>query len=670
MARIGILARIGWRSVVTVVLIVSLIAPLAAARDAAAQTDRHVSAEAAPATTALYLEIDLDLEGMQWQQAETLLARAGLPNALDLGQNAMLQESAPDGDLSAADLDALFGGEMAIVVSPEVVRQHMAGMHAPEGSAGSAVATPVMPAAVGPHGIAAVLVPGDLDAAWNYVDRQITSLAVNVRAPVRETTYNGADLLVVEPPAMGHDAGMGMAGDHSLSGMMDGFGMHGPGGLAVARAGNFIVTAKTEEDVTDIVDVIDGTTESLADTTPFANVGAELPGDTLSFTYVNGPAIVDALGPEMAQAMQSMMPEMSPQAWLTYSGFAISADESGFRFDSITIPVAGGSLAGMSVPNDPAAMTAAMRAPADTFAFQAGVLPENALAGLPYALAAAVNDAAATGGEAMAQMPTAEEIDAQISQASAVLDFDLRTDLVALLGNEYVAFASLPSFELGGIGLDAAAAITTTDPDALAETARKLAAWIDRAQFGVDITVRQAGENAVYIATNTEDEDVPPVEFGVVDGEAIVGAGGGIDQLTSPSASTLADDAQFQTVMGLLPAENYQVSYVDIGQAIDLVSMLFGLVTSPATVDADAACERFAGQDQAQAAYDEDPVANAILDVDFDGVACEDAFPSAEANGASTAGNPGNIRAFGSVAFQRGDAVGSSAILYIPLPGS
>jgi hypothetical protein len=452
--------------------------------------------------------------------------------------------------------------------------------------------------------------------------------------------------------------------------MMDGFGMHGPSGLAAARAGDFIVAAKTEEDVTDILDVINGTSESLADTTPFANVGAELPGEALSFTYVNGPAIVDALDPEMARAMESMMPEMSPEAWLTYSGFAISADEPGFRFDSITMPVAGGSLAGMSVPNDPAAMSAAARAPADTFVFQAGILPENALAGLPYALAAAVNDAAATGGEAMAQMPSAEEIDAQIAQASAVLDFDPRTDLVALLGNEYVAFSLLPSFELGGIGLDAAASITTTDPDALAETARKLAAWIDRAQSGVDITVRQTGENAVYVATNTEDEDVPPVEFGVVGDEAIVGTGGGIDQLASPSTSTLADDGQFQTVMGLLPAENYQVNYVDIGQAVDLVSMVFGMIAGPATVDADVACQSFAGQDQAQAAYDDDPVANAILDVDFDGVACEDAFPAAGGSDASTAGSLDTIRAFASVAFQRGDAAGSSAILYIPPSGS
>jgi hypothetical protein len=300
--------------------------------------------------------------------------------------------------------------------------------------------------------------------------------------------------------------------------------------------------------------------------------------------------------------------------------------------------------------------------------FQAGVLPENALLGVPFALATAVNNASAMGEEAMSELPSAAEIDAQIAQASATLGFDPRTDLVDLLGNQFVAFASLPSFALGGIDWDAAAAISTTDPDALAETTRKLAAWIDRTQTGVDITVRQAGGSAVYVASNTEEKNAPPIEFGVIGNEAVVGTGRGIDQLATTPESTLADDAQFQTVMGLLPAENSQVSYVDIGQAADLLGMLFGMIGGPAQIDADASCQSFADQSEAQAAYDGDPVANAMLDVDFDGEACEDAFPSAAPGAASAPGSLDNIRAFASVTFQRENAAGSSAILYIPQP--
>jgi hypothetical protein len=357
---------------------------------------------------------------------------------------------------------------------------------------------------------------------------------------------------------------------------------------------------------------------------------------------------------------------MAPEAWLTYSGSALSAEDQGFRSDSITIAAQGGSLASATAANDPAVTTAAERVPAGTFAFQAGVLPENALAGVPFALAAMVNEATMAGDEAMTAMPTAEEIEAQIAEASAELGFDPRTDFVDLLGNEFVAFADLPNFAFDGFSWDAVAAIPTVDPDALAETTRKLAAWIDRSQSNVDITVRREGDDIVYVVTDTENEDTPAVEFGVVGGDLVVGTGGGINQLAATPTSALADDPQFQAVMDELPAEFYQVGYVDIGQAIDLVSMFIGMIEGAPSPDADPACADFASQEEAQTAYDEDQVANAGLDLDFDGLACEDAFPAQMA----AAGSLGNIRALGWVSFQRGDAAGSSAILYIPEPGS
>ena len=120
------------------------------------------------------------------------------------------------------------------------------------------------------------------------------------------------------------------------------------------------------------------------------------PAEALGFTYVNGTAIVDAIDPDVATSLQAMMPEMDPQAWLTHSGSTISADTPGFRFDSITIPGEGGSLAGLSAANDPAVAAAAERAPADSFIFQAGVLHQDALLGLPYALSTMVNEAAQT----------------------------------------------------------------------------------------------------------------------------------------------------------------------------------------------------------------------------------------------------------------------------------
>ena len=43
-------------------------------------------------------------------------------------------------------------------------------------------------------------------------------------------------------------------------------------------------------------------------------------------------------------------------------------------------------------------------------------------------------------------------------------------------------------------------------------------------------------------------------------------------------------------------------------------------------VDASERCGEYADQEEAQIAYDSDPVTNFDLDFDFDGVACDDYF--------------------------------------------
>ena len=80
--------------------------------------------------------------------------------------------------------------------------------------------------------------------------------------------------------------------------------------------------------------------------------------------------------------------------------------------------------------------------------------------------------------------------------------------------------------------------------------------------------------------------------------------------------------------MAVLPSEYYQVSYVDIGQVVDMLTVMFGAME---------------GSDSADA-----------------GVATP----------GPAAGSPANIRALGAVSYQQGETVGSSVILYIADPQS
>jgi hypothetical protein len=629
-------ARSGWRIGVAVALLGGLFVPSWSAPPVLAQGSLPETAAAAPEGTVLFHAFDLDREGEQWQQTGTLLERVGLPDALELWEESVLQEGAAKGDFTEADLDALLGGELAVVVTSRAVElavEHHE-RHQQQGDDG---ATPMAGTGDEPHGVTAVLLAGDPDAAWDYVERQVADLAAEHDVPVEEVSHGGGELLWIELPdprerLTGHLEGvLGDADlEEALAGLMgESGGMHGRPGFAAGRAGDFIIAGASQADVTEIIDVIDGATGSLADSAEAQQVAAELPGETLSFTYLNGAAILDAVGEEAVQALQAMMPQSDEAAWQTHSGLAISAVEPGFRIDAITVPGESGTLGAAAIANDPAVSAAAERVPAGTVLYEAGVIPENALAGAAYTLALAVNGEMAGEegqGDQRNLLPSEEEIEQEIATASQTLGFDLRSELFDLLGGEFIAFSSFPTFDMNGFGLDAVAAATATDPDTLAETARKIAASIERSDLGADVSTREVDGDTIYVVSDPEMAEGPSLEFGVVGDQAVVGTEGGIEDLATEPASSLADDPQFQAVMDELPSEYYLVAYVDIGQVVDRLTALFG-------------------------AMDESQPANA-----------------GAATPGPAAGSPANIRALATVQYLRGETIGSSVILYIAEP--
>jgi hypothetical protein len=176
---------------------------------------------------------------------------------------------------------------------------------------------------------------------------------------------------------------------------------------------------------------------------------------------------------------------------------------------------------------------------------------------------------------------------------------------------------------MNGFGLDAVAAITTSDPDTLAETTRKIAASIERADVGADVEVREVEGDTIYVVSDPEMAGGPSLEFGVVDDQVVVGTGGGIEDLMTEPATSLADDPQYQEVLAYLPSEYYQVAYVDIGQVVDVLTAMFG------------------------AMEESQPAGTGV------------------ATPGPAAGSPANIRALAGVSYQRGEAAGFSVILYI-----
>lgn len=663
--------RAVWRPLAALALAIGLIGPAVGASEVAAQEGLPEIAAAAPESTVILQTFDLDLEGSQWQQTETLLARVGVPNAIEMWREEILAEGERSGDITEADLDALFGGEMAIIVTDQAIEHLMAKHMTMDGhmdghdSMGD-MATPVTGTANQAYGVAAVLMPGDREAAWDYATRQITDYAQERGLTLEAASGPGQDLLWTTRES----AVTGATSDDPLEEM---FGHKGHGAMAVGHSGDFIIAAKTPDDVTSIMDVIDGNAPSLMDSDAAQALAGQLPAGALAFTYFDGQSIVDSLDAETKASLQQMMPEMPEESWGAAGWLTISADTDGFRMDALARYADDVDTSSFIVPNDPAIVAAAEEAPAGTFIYQAGILPASTWAGAPFAVAQAVN-AAALGqdweDEAMKALPSPEEIEAQIATATQILGFDPAADLFDLLGDEFIAFAGFPGFGAGGLSLDAVAAISTTDSAAMAETMQKIAAWIDRAEPSIDVSVRRIGDDTVYVVRDPETVELPSLEFGVVDGQVVFSIGEGIAELNADPANSLADDAQFQAVMGTLPGEYSQVAYVDIGQAMGLLAMFSGEFGAAQVSDADLACAEFASQEQAQEALDADPVANSDLDLNGDGIACEDAFGVAGGTPVAVAGSLENIRALAMVTFEEDGASGTSAILYIAEPGS
>ena len=145
--------------------------------------------------------------------------------------------------------------------------------------------------------------------------------------------------------------------------------------------------------------------------------------------------------------------------------------------------------------------------------------------------------------------------------------------------------------------------------------------------------MRDVDGNTIYVVSDPKMPAGPSLEFGVVNDQVVVGTGGGIEDLVTEPSASLADDPQYQAVMDFLPSEYYQVVlrrlwrfYADDGRHADRDGW-----------------RRWRNRRLAEA-----------------GVATP----------GPAAGSPANIRALAAVSYQRGEAAGSSAILYIAEPQS
>lgn len=558
-----------WRPLTATALVVSLGGAALTAPTAFAQDALPPITDAAPLNTAFFQQVDLDLGGAQWQQSDQLMERLGFPDALDTWRDEFLSQHGDMGSFTEADFDAVTGGEAAIVVSDDAIAtlMHVQSQMMAEMS-GTPVASPVSLTEGEPLGIAMILRASDADAAWDYAQSQTNAFADQHDLEVTSTPYGSGEIVET------------VGGESEASDDLDApydalLGAHGDKEFAAGRAGDYIIGAATAADVEQIIDVIDGNAPSLSESEPLAQIAAELPAPALAFTYVDAEAILGALDADTLATIEAMQPGLSLAEMGSYSGLTLSAVDEGFRMDSYSIASDNADPSNVIVANSPETTGAAAHVPADTFIYSAGTLPPGSFSSGAYSLSQVVN-AIESGEEPQEAMPSAEEVDAAIAQATETLGFNPASDLFDILGPDYIFFSSFPSF-MDEFSFNAVAAVSTSDPATLAATMAKLSELITR-EGGEDVslTTRDMGGDTVYSIGDPSDESSPTVDFGVVGNQAVAGIGTGLDQLSATPAAALADDPQYQEIMGSLPTEYSSVFYVDARPVTQLAMMFSG----------------------------------------------------------------------------------------------
>lgn len=633
-------ARVWMSFALVAMLLASIFSTAIGIRSASAQESQAGLASAVPAETVLFMSVNLDQSSEQWDTTYSLLERAGLSDLAesetgaspeDLGGMAEASNFTGSGAIVFTDVDSLVSYsstdlaatamDTTMTMDPELISEDI------------------------PEGFAFIVQPEDPTALAAQFLQMTDDEAAFAGGTVQTVDYNGVTISFWE------------SDDPTVA------------GTATAEVNGTVVLATRASDVEPIIDAAQGNVENLADAEGFNSVSSKMQADTLMFGYMNMDTMITALqsDPEFMKLYSEMLMTEDLDAGKGHVGFTVYVSDAGFHMDSVVIP-----NDPTSIP-DASAFTPSMasRVPADVMLFSgANDLYSTGVSDVVGGVMQAALSEPGMDTSTPVATPTMEDTWAMFEMQ---LGFNPDTDLLALLDGEYASYVGVYGLESGMPTPEFLFVSETSDPATLEQTTDRitvLANLLNEGDFLVSTRAVEGGELTVVELDAMDTGGIPVVlEWGVVNGEMLIGVNGAIDNYLDASTAKLADDANFQNTMNLLPSENVvNVSYVNIeGQVMPLLdwfsTMLLG---SMSTLDNHEECANYATQEEAQAAYDADPGTLWLLDMDFDGEACEDFFGTSTPDASPESFTSQiNIPAAGSVTWVDDEAVYTSSILVI-----
>jgi hypothetical protein len=603
------------------------------ASHAAAQGTGASLAETVPEDSVFYMEIELDQQSDQWVKTFELLERAGLSDLVEAEADASPEEVAQ----VAETFDVT--GKAAMVFSSLNLATDGA-VDDITSEASSLTTDPMSVADEGiPEGFAVVFQPEDPDALYANLQEVVAGEADDNAATVETTDYNGVTIEYWESADEFTDP------------------------TAVAQIDDFVVLAVRPADIEPIIDTVNGDLDSLATTDGFTAVEDALNTEALVFGFVNAAQFIEAAvaeEPTLADSLEQVN---------GYAGWNVWADDAGFRLDTIQVPAEGAELPELT-PFEP---TLAENVSADSLLF----VNSNDLAGtgifdlLGVTLQQAFTETDAVGiGTPVPDAVATPTVDEVYAQLEAQLGFNLQTDLFDQLNGEYGMALSAQDVFSDAPDVNAVFVADVEDEVTVSDVTDKISFILQSSlEDEAELTTREVGDASVY-SIEIPDAGLPlTLEYGVIDGQLLIGVNDGIDEYVDGPSNPLADDQVYQDTLAALPQDEITgVQYLNLGVLLPMIEEgATAMSGSMEMADADESCGDYATQEEAQAAYDLDDSENWMLDLDFDGEACEDYFGTSATAEASPVGVTENLNllSIGTVTYSLDGNTASSTILLI-----
>ena len=588
------------------------------------------TANMTPASALAYVSVNLDQTSAQWKLSNALLERAGLTDALNQsGVNAASAEG---------QIESYLGGHAALVLSTLPATGDLS-LNSLTGDAAGAVTDPstIMAGAV-PSGFAVIFQNPDPAAIQKQLD--------DILGAGKATTvkHGGIDIQVVSP-ASENDTGE-----------------------AIARVGDSIVLGTVADDLFPIIDTANGDVPSLADDASFKSLKSGLNAEWISFGLINGIEVLSQLKSQDPSYTAGLDPASLAQLDAV-TGFTFWADQPGFRLDTLSIVGEGAPVA------DAPALGGdfASKVPGDSLFFANGsnINQTGILDSLGLVFAQALVGAGATNSDATPAGGTPASLEASsarvFQQAASIIGFNIKSDFIDQLTGEFGIAVSASDITGSNPKISAILVSDTTNPAKITDVASKVSFILSAALGGDVLSSREVGGSSIT-SINLGGSGVPvALEFGVVNGQLLIGTSDGVDSYVNGPTESLADNAVYKDTLAALPKDATAISFLNVQGLLPLIDEASSTLTSASTVsDNSPDCGKFSSQTDAQAAYDNDQFANFDLDRDYDGSACEDFFAAAtpEASPASVTSSV-NVQSVGTASYVKEGMNATSTIILI-----